>query len=339
MPYQNDLATLAQVVSPVDAAVQAGIQNSQANEAGSLENQKAAAALPYVGPKAAADVANTQATTASTQATTQGTNLKNLFTQQTQPGEIAATNAGSQVKVTQAHLDSVNQLGQLAGSVASTMDNVPAPARAAAMAQLLQQQGVNVEQLKGTALEPLLSGDPDMLRQFSQQAIQSSASFQTQMALEEKKAQTQENVANTQGTAHVQAAQASADARRYAADQKRVIDQLKQTTDQAVAQLTSRIGTPQEQPGDKERLQFLADQQRQVHQLAAQNTQQLLQMQTNAPTLNIGSGTPAPSGGGQPAAVGGPALGEAAKASFGAYEPDKFDYRVGPNGNLQRKPK
>lgn len=40
---------------------------------------------------------------------------------------------------------------------------------------------------------------------------------------------------------------------------------------------------------------------------------------------------------------GGPSTGNdvetGAKKAWGAYEPDKYDYRVGPNGNLQRKPK
>jgi hypothetical protein len=43
------------------------------------------------------------------------------------------------------------------------------------------------------------------------------------------------------------------------------------------------------------------------------------------------SGSDTPSGGGD--------LKAKATAAFGSYEPDKYEYRVGPEGNIQRKPK
>jgi len=36
---------------------------------------------------------------------------------------------------------------------------------------------------------------------------------------------------------------------------------------------------------------------------------------------------------------GGDDLKNKATAAFGSYEPDKYEYRVGPEGNIQRKPK
>lgn len=339
--YQNDLSTLSQVVSPAYAAQQAGIQNDAANQEQQLANQKAAAELPFAAQKEQAGIGLTTAQAGNLNAEAQKTGLANMFTQQTQPGSIAAANAKSNTEVTQEHLNSISQLGQLAGAVAQQMDSVPAPARPAAMQHLLSTMGVNQDQLQQSGLGSLMSGDPDQLRQFSQQAIQASASFQQQSALESQKAQAHQNVATTEGQYHLASAQASADARKYAADQKRVIDQMKQTVDQSIAQLTQRIGSPNEQPGDKERLQFLAQQQAQVRQLQAQNMSQLTGMGMPAtPSLNIGGG------GGQPhQAPSGPAPNadatkQAATQAFGSYEPDKYEYGINPQtGKFARRPK
>lgn len=337
MPYQNDMSTLADVVSPAYASMQAGIQNDAANQQQELMNQKAQAQLPYAGPMAQAELEGKQAGTAQTQAQTQGLNLGNLFTQQTQPSKVAATNSENQLKLTTDQAQGLTQVGQIAGQIAGMMDNVPPAARPAAMQQVLKSYGIDNSKIP----PELMSGDPDMLRNVSQKMIQASGQFQTQMALEQQKGVNQQGVAQIEGQYHLAGAQATADARKYAADQKRVIDQMKQTVDQGITTLTMRIGSPQEQPDDKARLKVLMEQQAQVKQLQAQNMSQLTGMGVPvSPAINFGGNA-----GGGGAAPSGPApdadaTKQAATQAFGSYEPDKFIYGINPkNGKFARAPK
>lgn len=327
MPYQNNMGTLADVVSPAYAALQAGIQNDAANQQQQLENEKAQAALPFVGPRAQADLAAVQANTGETQARTQGLGLANQFTQQTQPGKVAATNTGNAALQTAEQAKNLGSIGQIAGQVAGMMDGVPPPARPAAFAQVLKSYGVDASHLP----QEFLTGDPDLLRNFSQKAIQASAEFQTQTGIQEQKNQGSLAVAQTGAESRVRTAELNAQARQQVAEINRQAKIQSQTFEQAAVEAEKR--------GDHAGAQKFYQAAQNIRQYAAQTTASLIGQNVPNPGFGGGEGGAPSSGGGQPAPAAGPALNEAAKASFGAYEPDKYDYRVGPNGNLQRKPK
>src|SRR5579859_6268292 len=115
MPYQNDMSSLADIVGPAYAAQQAGIQNDAANQ---IEAAKAQVAQGTVQPEIEkAGLANlfTQAQTAQQQAQTQGTTLGNIQKAGTLGSDIAATNVGNQLKISQDQVQKLNTLGQMAG--------------------------------------------------------------------------------------------------------------------------------------------------------------------------------------------------------------------------------
>jgi hypothetical protein len=292
MPYQNDANTLADIVSPVDAAVQMGQQNQMANQAEQMKNQVYQQQMPALGQQPGLENLFKQAQTASTDASTQGQTLRNIGEAGTLGSSINATNSGNQLKVSTDQLTKMNQLGQMANALAGQMDNVPAAARPAAMQQIVSKYGLDPQQLGN-----LMNGDPSLLRQTSQALIQGSAGYQEQML----KNTGQSNVAQIGASSREDVAQTRAQAQQYVADQKRQVDQMKVNIDQQIAALTGRIGTAQEQPGDKDRLNFLSQQQLQVKQMQAQTTQALLGMSgtpgqaPTAPQLNIGGAPSTPS--------------------------------------------
>lgn len=233
MPYQNDMSTLAQIVSPAYAAQQAGMQNDLANESSALANAKSAALLPYAPMQAAANVGSTQANTELTNQQATGAGLKNLFTAQTMPGDVGATNAGNQQKMTASQFSNIQTVAQGMGQVAGMLDNVPPPARPAALQQILHSMGIDPQKIP----EPLLSGDPDVLRQVSSSMIQQSSGFQTEMAVQGKKNEGSLAVAQTGADARVSAAEASANARIQAANIARQMHEQQQTFEQAAVRL------------------------------------------------------------------------------------------------------
>lgn len=283
MPYQNDMMSLADIVGPAYAAQQAGIQNDLANQQEQVKAQIAQATMPQEIQRAQLQ---NQLLGAQGQAE-QGIAAQQLAAgntaMQAQPSAAQAQIGGNQAKISAAHLDQMNNLGQIVGQISSYMENVPPPARPAMMAQILDQNNVNDPAIR----QAVASGDPQQLQALSQHLFDVSNAARADILKGTIQGQNQANVANIEGGYKVQVAEQSAEARKYAADQKARIDQLKQTTDQAIAQLSGRIGSPQEQPGDRERLQFLSQQQALVRQMQAQNAQQLLNLGTPAPMLNI----------------------------------------------------
>lgn len=291
MPYQNDMNTLADIVSPVDAAVQMGQQNQMANQAEQMKNQVYQQQMPALAQQPGLENLFTQARTAGSEASTQGQTLGNIGQAGTLGSTINATNTGNQLKISTDQLTKMGQLGQMANAIAGQMDNIPAPARPAAMQQLAQKYQLDPQQLGN-----LMTGDPGLLRQTASAMIQGSQGYQEQML----KNTGQSNVAQIGASSREDVAQTRAQAQQYVADQKRQVDQMKVNIDQQIAALTGRIGSPQEQPGDKDRLNFLSQQQLQVKQMQAQTTQALLGMSgtpgqaPTAPQLNIGGNTSTP---------------------------------------------
>lgn len=317
MPYQNDLSTLADVVGPAYAAQQAGIQNDAANQEEQMKNQVYQAQMPALEQEPGLKNMFTQAQTGTQQGLAQQAQAKGTEDQAIVPSNIAAGQAGNELKLSQDQVGKLQSLGQMAGQVAGIMDNVPPPARPAAMQQILQKNGIDPQQLG-----PLASGDPDMLRAAAQKMMSMNTEYQTKLMQETVHGQTARDVAQTTSSGRVEAAGITAAARESVANIAAKVKQQLANIDQQISQLTTRIGTPQEQPGDHERLQFLAQQQTTTRQFGAETTRALIGMGTYpgsgiqgtaAPTLNIppqGGNTPTPAG--APAGQGFPSADEIA---------------------------
>jgi hypothetical protein len=300
MPYQNDMSTLADIVGPAYAAQQAGIQNDAANQEEQARAQVAQATVPALSQ--APYLANmfTAAHTAGEQGVAQQQQAAGAVAQAGVPSAIAANQAGNQAKVTGAQAEKLNSFGQTVNQIASYMDNVPAPARPAMMQQILDQNGINDPAVR----QAVSSGDPEMLRGIANNVFQTSQAARQTTLGENIKGGYQLGAASIEAGSREQVAREQADARRYVADQKAQVDRLKQTTDQALAQIVSRIGTPQEQPNDRAQAQFLQQHSEQLRQMQALTTQQLIGMPVPSPDLaaipqSPNMGQPAQAGGGQ----------------------------------------
>lgn len=331
MPYQNDMSTLADIVGPAYAAGQAMTQDDLENQANRMKNQVAQGTM-------AADIAKpglqnmfTQAQTGAEQGIAQQQQAKGAQDQALLPSSIGAGVAKNQTEISGQKLQQFQQMGTIAGQAAGLMDNIPEAARPAAMQQLAQKYGVDIQ-----SLGPLANGDPDQLRNFQQKMVQSTGDFQTKMALEEKQAQSREAVANTQSEGRITASENAAQARVAATQIQSKTKELTANMNQQFSQIVARIGTPNEQPGDKDRAATLRDTMQAVSQLGAQTTQQLVgqqQLPINWGSLGGGGNTPQAPG----PAVATPASMQAAKAIWPNDDPSKYNYRTGPDGNLQRK--
>lgn len=288
MPYQNDMQTLANVVSPAYAAMQAGIQNDTANDKAAMENQQYAGQMPAEIAKPGLQNLFTQAQTGQVGAMTDKLNLENQLTGATMPGTIGATNSGNQAKMTASQAQSMGNLGTIAGQVAAMMDNVPAAARPAAMQSVLAKYGVDPSKLP----PQFMSGDPDMLRQASASMIQASSGYKTAMDETNAKVQGSVDVANIGADARVTAAEQAAGARLQAAQVAAQAKQMSQNFEQA-AVAAERAGNH-----DLARQYYQAS--INTKAMAAQNTAGLLNMQVPDPGFGAGGGS-----GGQPQAPAG----------------------------------
>jgi hypothetical protein len=190
MPYTNDMQSLAQIVSPVDAAMQQAQESGNANIQDALKTQILQQQAPALGQEAALKNLFTQAQTGTQNAVGVGQTLANMGKAGTLQSTINAENAGNQVKVSQAQVQQVQQLGQMAGAIGAYMQGVPPPARPAEMQRILQQQGIDPAKLG-----PLASGDPDMLMQASKAMVQMSPDYMTHMGEQELRNQGSQKVA------------------------------------------------------------------------------------------------------------------------------------------------
>jgi hypothetical protein len=297
MPYQNDMSTLADVVGPAYAAQQAGIQNDYANQ---QEAAKAAVAQGTIGAEIAKPtLANqfTQAQTSNEQGLAKTSNAAGNIAQAAEPSGAQAAVAGNQLKMTADQAQKLGQVGQLAGQAAAYMDNVPAPARPAAMAQLLQSNNIDP-----TTLGPLASGDPATLRQAADAMAKSSAQFIQESALTGQKVAGEENVAGIGAAGHIQATKELVGGR---VDVANIQAQVKQATAPLAAlqqQLYTRLtnGTSKDPASDRAMLNNINQTIQQIRQTS------LFQQGitgTNAPstvppvpTTGGGGGTQAPTG-------------------------------------------
>lgn len=231
MPYQNDTATLASIVSPAYAGGQAMEQADLENQANQIKNQVSQGTM-------AADIAKpglqnmfTQAQTNAEQGLAKSQNAKGDVDQALTPGNIQLGQAKNQTQISSEKLQQFQQMGTIANQAAGIMDGIPPAARPAAMQQLAQKYGVDPE-----ALGPLAGGDPDQLRKFSQGLIQGTSDYTTKLMQAQQHNIGAANVADIQGSSRVAGAVASANARIEAANIVANQRKQQQTFEQAAVQ-------------------------------------------------------------------------------------------------------
>ena len=282
MAYVNDAQTLADVVSPAAAAAQMGIQNDDANQAAQIKN------VTDQGQQAA-EIARpglqnlfTQAQTANESALGQQAQQTADIGAATMPGTIAAKNAANQTAVNADNVKQVGQLGMIAGQVAGIMDNVPQAARPAAMQQIAQQYGIDPQKLG-----PLMSGDPDTLRQVASKAIQASSDYQTEQMKETMHNQGSADVASITSEGRVTASENAANARITAS-------KIAQQTRESALNFEQMAVRARER-GDIQGANEYAAQAQRMHQLSAETTATLLNQNPMTPAFTGGGNSPAPS--------------------------------------------
>lgn len=330
MPYVNDMQTLADVVSPVDAANQAGIQNQYANQEEAAKAQVAQATVPAEIQKPYLANLFTGAQTAAEQGVAQQQQARGLVGMMSAPTEGQAAIMGNQLKMTQDQAAKMGTLGQMAGQVAAYMDQVPPAARPAAMQQIAQQNNLDLRQFPG-----LESGDPDLLRNISQKMIQASSTYQTGLMQESVRGQTARDVAQIGSNARMQVAETTANSRIQVQNLKNQIDQQRQSVDQEIAMLSKKVAAGTASPGEVAELQKQQKFALALRDMQAQTTRALLGMGDYSSLYAPGGGGQAPS-----AAIPSEATGTPTPAPTQAPpSDDKYEYRIGPNGKLQRRAK
>jgi hypothetical protein len=321
MPYQNDLMSLADVVSPAYAAGQGMQQEDLENQSKQLANERYAGQNPAEIARPGLQNMFTQAQTGAEQGVAAQQQAKGTLDQSLLPGQIKTGQAENETKYGAQKLQQFGQMGQIANQAAGLMDNIPEAARPAAMQQLAQKYGIDPQ-----ALGPLANGDPDMLRNFGQKLIQSSADYQTKLMQEQIHGQTAENVANISGSARVAGAEASANARVQAANITAQMRQQQQTAEQAAVAAAKR--------GDTASANAYSQLAMNLKQAQAGITSQLV-MGQNIPTPNFP--TQGNTGGGQqqqPPKINPttPAAQQLAKSIWPNDDPSKYEYQYGPDG-------
>lgn len=349
MPYTNDMQSLADIVGPAYAAQQAGIQQDQATQEGELKNQQSAAMNPLIQQEQQSKNAETQQQTQYYGALTGNQNLKNNLETATQPGQIAATNSANGLKVTQDNVQKVQTYGQFATQLAPVLEQTPPLQRAAVAAAAMQKAGIDPE-----VAAPYLGEDPNVmperLRTIGQKMVQQSGKYISDMAETGLKEEGATNRTEMETTGKLKVAQMAQDTQRYKIQRTNEIKQVMATTDQRIAQVSTNIANAQRvgkepDPADVAQLKYLSQQK--VAQSNALSAELVGGDTVTTPAQRAGGNVDAfaGGGGGAPSAPSGPPVGgvdavsKAVTASGIPYEPEKFDYRIAPGGQVQRKPK
>jgi len=288
MPYTNDMATLADVVSPVDAAMQAGQQSGYSNIQDAIKTQIQQATMPQEIQKASLANALTQAQAYNEQGIGMQNTAKGIQDIYATPSATQAAIVGNQTKVSSDQLTKLNNLGAIVGNVANYMEGVPPPARPAAMQQFLKQQGIQDPGI----IQAVSSGDPDILRNISQKIIQSSADYQTKYMQEQAGTERTLGAATISSEGRAAAAAEAARARVQAAEVAAKARQQAEGFEQAAVQAHLR--------GDDATAQKFYQAAVNIRQWSAQTTQSLVGVTLptpgfeGQPGVNVGGG-----GGGQ----------------------------------------
>lgn len=291
MPYQNDMSTLANIISPVDAAVQAGTEQYAQNQQDLAKAAVAQATVPAEIQKPYLGNLFTAAQTAGQQGLAQQEQAKGQVAQALVPGEIGAGQAGQEAKLTSAHVDQLQNLGQIVGTLDQSMQGVPAAARPAIVGQFLDSNGVKDPSIRQMMLNA--AGQEGGLQQVSQGLFNASDKARQMVLGENIRGGYQLGTAQIGAQGRLASAEATAQARVQVANITAQMRQQMQTFEQAAVQ-AQKNGNPQ-------LAQQYTQAALQLRQAQANLNSQLLfgqglnnPMSGNTPEVTPQGGTPAP---------------------------------------------
>jgi hypothetical protein len=240
-------------------------------------------------------------------------------------------------------LTQMGQEGQKLSYLGAQLESVPPMLRTQFLQQRLSSLGIDPN---GQVGQTLLA-DPSKLATIGKSMALSSAEHIQKRQLEDEKLRSAEKIGAGNNSATIQSAQILANSRLGAA-QVRAGDgsfesrfgKLKSAKDKHAALIDEAQRSMQngDTDGASQYLQRAAT-------LRPQAEAEINAPKAGTPNLPAmglpANPTPsiAPPSAPATSQQGAPDVGSMAQQSWGAYEPNKYEYRVGPNGNLQRKPK
>jgi len=329
MAYTNDAQTLADVLGPASAAGAMATQNAQAQQEAELQNQLKAGTLQADIQKPFLQNLYQQQQTAAETGVAAQQLAAGKTAQAAQPSAQAATISGNQLKMTQDQAAKLGTLSQIVGNVAGQLDAVAPPARAARMREILTNNNIDPSQFP----PEILSGDPNILRQVATKAALASQSFIQGSALETQKGNVELGVAGTQAGAHVKASEVLAGGRQNVAEINAQLRRDIAPPSALLQKLQSKVAAGTATPDERAMADYMQKNANWAKSAAFPSAI------TGTNTLGTAPGLPATGQGGAPTQPNPQALQTAAKQIWPNDDPTKYDYRVGPDGNLQRKAK
>lgn len=264
MPYQNDMATLADVVGGGSAALQAGTQNELANQQEAIKTQIQQATMPQEIQRASLNNALLQAQGQAEQGQAAQQQAAGLTALQGQPSASAANIAGNQVKLSTAQMEQMSNLGNMVGQLANYMQNIPPPARPAFMQHFLDQHDINDPGIR----QAVGGGDPEVLGKISQGLFAASNQARAIQMQEGMRGDTARDVANISSEGRIEGQTIAAQAQIQKAEIAREYKEQAMTFEQRAAKAYAA--------GDFQTYSDLAKMAMNLRQLAAQNTGQLI---------------------------------------------------------------
>lgn len=299
------------------------------------------------------DIQQAQAVTANTQAQLggyQGDSMSRLAKgnedQATLGSSIEAKNAANRLSTNQSQATDLVTTGQKLGQAGAMLQSIPSfntPAgnsRVLALHQLAQQYGIPTDH---PVFQELSQMDPEnipkALQTLGTNLAMSDSKFQGQRAIEQDK--TQASLTNNENTtqAKITAAQIAADARVQSAQLMMQRMQQHMSLEQRLSQLLQVPADQRDQNWSKN----YSDTYKTVvgaRQAAANNylgPEIMSGQAATTPGQRTDSTINDVTGGSKPSQSGGPSQ-EQVKAAGFDYEPNKYKYRLGPNGQIQRAP-
>lgn len=308
----NNDKTLADIMKMRQAYQQQDQMNPMLLDQQRLANQTTQAQLPGV-------VGNSQSLAARGQVDQAGV-----------PDNIATNASNSRLKLDSNRVEMMQNYGQKMSLLGATMQNQPAVVRAAMMHEQLPKMGIDPDSEDG---KYVMSMTPEQLALTGKQMSLVAAKHQQEMDKEQSQRASAERVAAGNNATSIRVAEIGANAKITAAQAK----QAAYAEKDPVAKMTKLSQVPQDQRDDQWQQQW-GEALNMVAYAGQSKTPQLAPSVMNGqpvPTLDAQRQGLAGSAPQSPEAT----VQSAATKAWGAYEPSKYDYRIGPNGNLQRKAK
>lgn len=294
----------------------------------------------------------------------QGSDLNNQTTQAALPGVTAnssmlGTKADIETKTAAAQVaqrlsslnnqigvDGVQKMGRdgaIALQASQALAQYPPALHKEVFQKLVQQYGGDPNSPTFQGLYNMPDGQfQKAAATIGQGMVMNSGEYLQKAALNKDEYASRERIASGNNAATIESARISAQSRVEAAEKKANMMMNHMTLNQKQAYLSDLIAQGTATDGEKQQYQDIQNKIKEqraagINPLPANMIGQPTPVQQAGSSGGFGASQPGPNNTG---AVTAPQqIQSMAQQSWGTYEPDKYEYRVGPNGNLQRKPK